>query len=261
MRVEGKEAWTLTLANGRKLQIAHDVAPSDAAWFAIDGGLVAVSAAAETTFARFDEGGTFEWSARVAAVGEGVTFLGNVTSLGHAHGGVVFQLSSERGSEIVVLNLERRTATIALHGHPGRGVLAERKNQLAIVGSERVEVFDLVTGKRLRDLVLPPFSKRTAYSEDATLGFDGGVIWMYFYAPPPRGDMVLVLSDESCGYDVYDATTGRRLRTLDSATGTWKRMTAECAVRALIAQPDGGVVAVRVDGPTQATITKLDRAP
>lgn len=38
-------------------------------------------------------------------------------------------------------------------------------------------------------------------------------------------------------------------------------MTAGCAVRALLARPDGGVLVVRVDGPTDATITKLDRTP
>jgi len=255
VKVEGKDAWTLTLANGRVVHVAHDVVPGGARWFAVEGGLVAVTAATDTTFARLDDRGTLAWSVRVPAVGHDVAFLGT------AHGSALFQLGSERGSDVVALDLEHHTATVALHGQPGRGVLAERRDQLAIVGSQRIQVFDLATHEQLRDLLLPPFSQRTAFSDAATLGFDGDVVWMYFYAPPASGDTVRVVRGEICGYDVYDAKTGRPLRTLASATGDWMRMTEGCAVRALLARPDGGVLAVRVDGSTDATIIKLDRAP
>lgn len=253
VKVEGKDAWTLTLANGRAVRVAHDVVPAAAQWFDVDGGLVAVSAATDTTFAHVDDRGAVVWSAHVGAIGRDVAFLGT------SHGRALFQLSSARGSDVIALDLAQHTAAVAVHGQLGRGVLAERMNQLAIVGRERIEVFDLATGTRLRELALPPFSQRTAFSDDATLGFDGDVVWMYFYAPPATGDTVRVVRGEICGYDVYDARSGRVLRTLASAT--WKQMTEGCAVRALLARPDGGVLAVRVDGPSAATVTKLDRAP
>ncbi len=250
VREDNRGAWKLTRANGRETGVALDDVPADAAWFDVDGKLVAVSGAA--SFAEISDDGIVVWSARVPAVRDGVTFLG--TTRGRA----LFQLQRSSGSTVVAVDFTAHTAKILLQGQAGRGVLAERTNQLAIAGNKRFEVFDLATGSRIRSVELPPFSERTAYSVQADLGFDGNEIWAYLYAPPSNGS--IFIHKEICRYDVFDATTGRLMRTLADATGEWKRLTVGCAVRALLPQPDG-VIAVHVDGPSSATIIKLAEPP
>ncbi len=247
---DNRGAWQLTRANGRQIKVSLDVIPPEAEWFDVDGKLFAVSDA--TRFSQVSDDGTVVWSARVPAVRGSARFLG--TTRGQA----LFQLRRSNGSTVVAVDFTARTAKVSFEAQAGRGILAARTNQLAIMGDDRFEVFDLVDGARLRSVALPPFSARTAYSDKADLGFDGGVIWSYVYVPPSNGS--IVISGQLCGYDVFDATSGRLLRTLVDASGEWKQLAEGCAVRALLPHPDGAI-AVRVDGPNSATIIKLNDAP
>lgn len=130
---------------------------------------------------------------------------------------------------------------------------------------EAVSVVALADGRRLRTFELALTSDRTtAISDRTTIGFDGRELWIYMYTPASGG--AIAISREGCGYEVYDASpssssTGKRLRTLADARGTWAELTNECRVRALLPQPDGGVIAVRVDDHRAARAVKFTSAP
>jgi hypothetical protein len=66
---------------------------------------------------------------------------------------------------------------------------------------------------------------------------------------------------ERCFYEVYDAHSGARLRTLSSASDEWAQISGSCAVRALLPTLDGGALAFSVSNAHEASVVKFSAAP
>jgi hypothetical protein len=124
---------------------------------------------------------------------------------------------------------------------------------------ERAEIYDLA-GTLVTGFALPHPGDRTATGGDTmSLGFTGRLLWMYEYTPGHHNHGFG--GPESCGYDVYDVTTGKRARTLAEATGEWAKLTKGCTVRALPPTADGGALAFAAVGVREARVYKLASPP
>jgi len=181
--------------------------------------------------------------------------------VGEFRGEWLFQLSNRHSATIVSADYNRRELIPLLRTQAGRAAFASRTGQVAVVGRTRIELWDLGTRALVRHFPLLDVGLRGAYGHSANLGFDGEVVWMYIYDPPSGGHPALFAHGHSCQYDVYDAVSGRHLRSLADATGTWKALGQNCRVRALLGRQDGQVLAIGVSGPDQASATLFDRAP
>jgi hypothetical protein len=97
-----------------------------------------------------------------------------------------------------------------------------------------------------------------------TLGFDGAQLWGYAYQPahgPGHMGIAPTSVPETCTYEVYDAHSGARLRTLAGAIDDWAGLSENCKAHALIPTSDGGAIAVSIQDPKDALVVKFATAP
>ncbi|HLL22392.1 MAG TPA: hypothetical protein VK427_09690 [Kofleriaceae bacterium] len=246
----------MTTANGTLTEVAAGVVPHDTDWFGAANRLLAVSRRTEDVAFAAVENGTARWREQVSlARVQAVTYLGDLD------GAWLFALARRESTTVVAVDFDKRRVASLARTQAGRGAFDSVTKQLAVMGRSHAEIWDLPRQRLVRRVRLPPISERTAYSDSASLGFDGKVIWMYLYAPPNSGDSVIVVRRRFCAYDVYDATSGALLRTMKDASGQWRSLAADCRIRALLPRENGRVLAIRVDGPEAGSATMFERAP
>ena len=257
--VEEADRTAVETIRGTQIVVPYTLVPRGAYWFDV-AGLVAVWTAGEQlAFAQISaDGSSLAWSASAEAT------PGQVELLGWWGPRPLFATRSATGGRLYALDLAARAVRALVKLPPGPIALAPARGQIAVVyraasGSHRAAIYRLDEARRIREFDLRPVTERATIGERATLGFDGTVLWTYLYQPAGRDDGHA--HRESCGYEVYDVATGQRLRTLETAAGSWAGLVGDCRVRALLPRPDGGVIAVHASDHTTAIVVKFAHPP
>lgn len=262
----GAGATTVTTVRSEPLAILYATVPRDAIWFDLAPGILAImKSATGARFVRFDGSATPTWAVDVPDA-----HLNAVRLVAwFADGDPLIALDHDQGASLFRLRLATHTIAPVAIVPIGPVALAERAGRLAVVfpsgtascaSCDRAEIYDLA-GKLVTGFALPHPVDRTAGGDAMSLGFTGRLLWMYDYTPQSRNDYNGMRSKERCGYDVYDVTTGKRVRTLADATGEWAKVSKACTVRALLPTSDGGAIVFAAVDAREARVYKLAAPP
>ncbi|MEJ7599058.1 MAG: hypothetical protein WKG01_14210 [Kofleriaceae bacterium] len=264
--LETPDRTELETIRGTQLVVPYSVVPRGAWWFDASGLLAAWFVGTQLTVAQLaSDGGSLAWSATTD------TPPGQIELLGTWASELVLAIRQPAGTRLHALDLATHRLRPLIKLPAGPIALAPRVGQVAVVYSlapdactscgDRVAIYRLDERRRIRELALQPASERLTIGERATWGFDGTVLWTYLYESAGRNDAGPYPHRESCGYEVYEVSTGNRVRTLETATGTWGALLANCRVRALLPRPDGGVLAIHATDERRATAVKFAHPP
>ncbi len=226
----------------------------------------------EPTWSKTLDGTTIDDVSAGAWLANGDVIL-RVAHYSETHDGETVQ--REHYQELV--RLSPKDGTIATIGRTpvGKVAVAGKAGTIAVAYTDEsgdtgvrqhVQVLSLSDGvlKAEVDLAWTQGLPFLASSSDyyPTVGFDGTLIWFYDYEPRRTSDMTGTIVDEHCGYAVYDtAKHGALVRTLNEASGEWKRISNGCGVRGLLPTVDGGAIAFAALSDRQAEVVKFDGAP
>ncbi|MEP6864161.1 MAG: hypothetical protein ABJE66_26280 [Deltaproteobacteria bacterium] len=264
-------AWVITGLDDNYTIPRASEPPKATRWYAIDHGVMSVDhAGGRIAIARFDGGKpTATWTqtlsdptardARIAA------WLSDAALLTIEHptdtqlvrvqllDGKTHPVASLPATEVVIAPSERAGLFAAVFNEHAECALCPR-----------VETRSLADGRVANSFKLPvdvePFPPEPGRGT-AAVGFDGRQVWFFTYFGPHQSDVLGTSSDQKCSYDVFDAATGARLRTLVNATGAWASLSRGCRTHALIPISDGGGIAIAIDDGAHATATKFATPP
>jgi hypothetical protein len=263
--------WLVTTLDDH-FDIPRSRAPANATrWYALEHGVMSVAhARGRVSISRFDGGkSTATWTQELAdPVIQDASIAGwlsDTALLAVAYGAdtrlVAVQLAD--GKTRPIASLPAKLVVIAPSEHTGSfAAVFNERPECALCA--RVEVRALSDGHVEHAFALPgdvdPFPPDPVRG-NASVGFDGRQVWFFAYAAPHHSDVTGASAALQCSYDVFDASTGGKLRSLAKAAGEWASLSRDCRTHALIPTGDGGAIAISVVDGAHATATKFAAAP
>jgi hypothetical protein len=240
-------------------------------WYALDHGLLFVDhARGQVAIARFDHGvSTATWMnalvERAAQDARVVAWLSDAAVVAVQHAadtqlvnvhladGKTRLITSIPGTGIVVAVSEKASAFAAVFNERAECALCPRVEVRALNDGHLEHSFEL----RVGDDPFPP----DAIGGNASVGFDGRQVWFFSFVQPHHSDVTGASTGLKCSYDVFDAATGTRVRTLADATGQWATLSQGCRTHALLPTTNGGALAFAIDDNMHATVAMFPAPP
>jgi hypothetical protein len=240
-------------------------------WYVLEHGVLSVAhAGGNVSISRFDGGkSTATWTQTFADPAIQDATIGAwlpdavLLAVTHATDTRLIAVQLADGKTHTVASIPAKLVVLAPSQRAGSFVAVFNKRPECALCA-RVEVRALTDGHVEHSFELPdvvdPFPPDPVRG-NASVGFDGRQVWFFSYAAPHHSDVTGTSAGLQCSYDVFDATTGTKLRSLANAAGEWASLSRDCRTHALISTGDGGAIALSIDDAMHATATKFATAP
>ncbi|HLL20723.1 MAG TPA: hypothetical protein VK427_01265, partial [Kofleriaceae bacterium] len=130
--------WVVTTADGSPAEVATKVIPLDSDWFGTASSLLAVTRGDGHVVFATVQNGVSVWQDRLPLAG-----VYAVTYLGVLNGAWLFQLAGRESAVVVAVDLEKGRVVSLARTQPGPTAYSAATKQLAILGRNDLEVWDL----------------------------------------------------------------------------------------------------------------------